>query len=135
MFNKKTVVIVGAGASKDFDLPTGADVYSKLLAENLGEVSYNYHPARDLFSSSFNSFLAFSNEVELQHQLSRFIEAVKKDNVANSIDLFANYYPEFTEISKLYSTWSILGSMYQKKTTPPPKWRICCRLRSILFVA
>ena len=115
MFNKKTIIIVGAGASKDFGLPTGAEVYSKLLREEVNSISNDYHPDRDIFSGSFSAFLAFANEYTLQQQLSEFIQAVKNDGTANSIDLFADFYPEFTEISKLYSTWSILGSMYEKK--------------------
>ena len=49
MFNKKTIIIVGAGASKDFGLPTGAEVYSKLLREEVNSISNDYHPDRDIF--------------------------------------------------------------------------------------
>lgn len=115
MFNKKTVVIVGAGASKDFGLPTGAEVYSKLFKEGIKETSHEYMPHRDIFSGTFRNFLDYSNNHLLAQQLPRFIQSVKDDGVANSIDLFADLYPEFTTISKLYSTWSILGSMYSKK--------------------
>jgi len=115
MFNKKTIVIIGAGASKDFGLPTGAEVHSKLLKEEANSISRDYHPHRDIFSGSFSEFLEFANEFTLQQQLTQFIQAVKNDGTVNSIDLFADFYPEFTEISKLFSTWSILGSMYEKK--------------------
>lgn len=112
---KKTVVIVGAGASKDFGLPTGANVYSNLLKETLTNTPSGHQYGRDVFSGGFKSFLAYANNYNLEHQLPLFINAVKNDGVANSIDLFADYYPEFTEISKLYSTWSILSTMYKKK--------------------
>ena len=76
MFDKKTVVIVGAGGSVDFGLPSGAEVYTNLLNEKLNTDIPNYNIERDLFTGGFAKFLLAHQETKLFNQLDEFINCL-----------------------------------------------------------
>ena len=144
MFEEPTVLIVGAGGSADFGAPTGKTILDALLSEPLNRTIDAYNIGTDLFQTDFLNFLRF-NGFDREKQAMQALLDKARSSVAPSIDLFAYHNAEILDVSKLYSTWKILGGLYEvkhdfRKNTPPHvrptnKWREPRRDKSTTWLA
>lgn len=82
MFNRKTTLILGAGASVDFGYPTGEKLIEEIINYKLSDEEK-----------------AFSLTSQIISQLKPFQTRLKQMQPL-SIDTFLSYYPQFEEIGK-----------------------------------
>jgi hypothetical protein len=110
MFLDPVVVLVGAGASAEFGIPTGVGVYedAKNEDEENQATSTSYE---DQFLSTFWEFLRFSNLGREQNEFRQLIRKLKESH-AFSIDLYAYYNPQDAQIAKLFTAWRIIKEQY-----------------------
>ena len=134
MFSNPTVIIVGAGASAEFGLPTGEGMHRSVVNETFETIQQGDTQA-DFFLASFWKFLMYENLHGQQTTYRQFVE-VAKQSPSTSIDLFAYNNPSHEEVAKLYSAWSIAKSQfdfelkqdhdfqreYYAKISRSPKW-------------
>ncbi len=111
---EKIVVVVGAGCSAEFRLPTGYQIMASLRNERVdGTPTFGFGIGQALN----NPFLEASPSVfegDRSNQ-SAVIECLKiaKEVADDSIDLFAFNNPSHSNICKFYSTRRILAAMYE----------------------
>ncbi|GJL93468.1 hypothetical protein [Hyphococcus sp.] len=113
MFDRPTVIIVGAGGSAEYGLPTGVKIFSDLLNEPHQHRREGYNSYTDTFRYGFLNFLRFNN---LQNYESAFKDLLNRaqNSIAESIDLFAYHNEDVLEVSKIYSTWRIFSGMHSR---------------------
>tara|TARA_R110001606_G_scaffold368729_1_gene524622 strand:+ start:698 stop:1717 length:1020 start_codon:yes stop_codon:yes gene_type:complete len=112
MFKSQTVIIVGAGASAEFGVPTGRKVYSE--ASSLQHRKYNERISGFSFQRGFEEFLKGYNHNQLWAKFDEFKTRV--DNAANlSIDRLAWLNTDIADICKAFSAWCIVRSLYTEK--------------------
>ncbi len=109
MFEKKTTVIIGAGASAEFGLPTGQKVFKELIEETI-DTSYSFRGYNAL-SDGFFKFLIKNNLLDYQRAFEPLLDRAK-NSFEQSIDLLTYQNPSTADVSKLFSAWSISKRMY-----------------------
>jgi hypothetical protein len=111
MFKSSTVIVVGAGASAEFGLPTGAGVYKEALA--LAEPKYNQRIAGFSFQRGFKEHLASQQQHRNTSNYDLFKKRVRT-SVSPSIDRLAWLNADIAELCRAFSAWSILRSQYEE---------------------
>jgi hypothetical protein len=109
MNGRRSVVLVGAGASVDFGLPGGEEILSYFR---------KYKPRREdveRYGEAFRDFYAFMGWAgpdahKFINQFSKCQDSIIGSQ-ADSIDLFAYYQTDFADIAKLMSVWKIWQTM------------------------
>lgn len=114
MFLDPVVVLVGAGASAEFGIPTGVGIYNDAKSENEDSIRTSAG-FEDRFLSSFWEFLRFNNLGQEQVKFRQLTRNLRESH-AYSIDLYAYYNPSDANIAKLYTTWRILKEHYSIQT-------------------
>lgn len=110
MFLTPTVLLVGAGASAEFGLPTGVGIYREASSED--EKLRSKSGARtDIFLSTFWEFLRFHNLHAEQRAFRQLANKLKQSH-AFSIDLYSFYNPDEAEIAKLFTAWRLIKDMF-----------------------
>lgn len=103
MIEKRTVFILGAGASKPYGLPTAKELRWDIIQN---------------FRKRYGDHLIAHRETEkeracrgypMTHEAEKFCEVFNGPNGMESIDLFLSRQPRFREIGKLAILLSILG--------------------------
>ncbi|MEZ5921119.1 MAG: hypothetical protein R3C60_07160 [Parvularculaceae bacterium] len=110
--DERLVIVVGAGASAEFGIPTG----QKLVADlRHGQIMRPSADRYNIFEDTFDNFYEFVRKVKTNslQTLNKFIHAAQA-SPHNSIDLFAFHHPSFSDICKYYSAWGILKGHYRK---------------------
>lgn len=110
MFEDKTVVVVGAGGSAEFGLPTGPSVFGALLEEPLWAERRHGDSSFDLLSASFDEFLLDATGSHRGNEVDQF-KIAARNSFENSIDMFAYRNPSFEGYSKKYTSFKIAQSM------------------------
>lgn len=105
MFLDPTVVVVGAGASAEFGLPTGIGLYEDASLD-LDDPRIDTADFDDQFLSTFWAFLKFANMGQEQTQFRRLQKKLRQSH-ARSIDLYAYYNPSEASICKLFTAWRL----------------------------
>ena len=115
MIKEETVFILGAGASKPYGYPTGAELRKIIINE--------FHN-QDHFNSLNNLDLDISKEYTINY-IDDFINKFKLSST-KSIDLFLSRNPKFMDIGKLAIKLSIynseLGSIFREKVEREEDW-------------
>ncbi|VXC77907.1 hypothetical protein OCEANICA350_11504 [Oceanicaulis sp. 350] len=119
MFPENTVIILGAGASAEFGLPTGANLFQKLLKENpLGSqrefMNGSNLSSYDLKSAIIKTFNMYSSD-KFNNEL--FIKKAKK-TFETSIDLFAYNNTSVLNAAKFFTCWHVGASMIKCQKKP-----------------
>ncbi len=109
----KSVIVVGAGASAEFGLPSGEGIMSHFqkwkIPENTRGPSAGYEAA-------MNDFYCFLHHCgPLKCDLRMGLELISR-SAAGSIDLFAHHQKEYIALAKAMSTWSILRKIDKAET-------------------
>lgn len=109
MNGRRSVVLVGAGASVDFGLPSGEEILAFFR---------KYRPVRndvEHYSEAFRDFYAFMgwSGLDANRFINQFSQCQQSiiGTQADSIDLFAYYQTEYSDIAKLMSVWKIWQTM------------------------
>nr|WP_321512487.1 hypothetical protein [uncultured Hyphomonas sp.] len=111
MFTNDTVVLVGAGASAEFGLPTGDGIYTAAASEDESFYCESDQKA-DFFLSTFWEFLRFHNWFDEQDQF-RALNRHLQEDAAYSIDLYAFRNPSRASIAKLFTAWMLTKSVFE----------------------
>ena len=111
MFLKPTTILVGAGASAEFGLPTGEAIYREASEENRN-VRRERADNEAQFLSSFGEFLAFSNDGPAQVEFWDMVPHLQS-SPAYSIDLYAYYNPSRSRVAKYYTVWALIKRHFQ----------------------
>lgn len=111
MFTKPTVLLVGAGASAEFGLPTGVGLYEAASREDETQ-SATSDTRADQFLTSFWEYIRFSNQHKEQNDFRELVSRLNQSH-AYSIDLFAYYNPSFAAITKHYTVWRLYKEFFQ----------------------
>lgn len=115
MIRKETVFILGAGASKPYGYPTGAELRKKIIDE-----------FRDQYHSNTVKLEKFgSNKEDLINYAKSFISSFDLSST-KSIDLFLSRNPKFMDIGKLAIKLSIYSSerksIFREKVDSSEDW-------------
>ncbi|TRO88718.1 hypothetical protein FKB34_15110 [Glycocaulis profundi] len=110
MFEKSTVVIVGAGASAEFGLPTSQKIFSDLLSERASFSANTKMNGSDLFSQRFINYLVYSTGKSSQSEIVDFIEKAR-GSFENSIDMFTYQNESLERLAKIYCAWKIYSGL------------------------
>ena len=109
MFESNTVIVVGAGASVEFGLPSGQQIYRDALGfrvekaqdtEELEVLTYFYH------------YLVATNQQRVINQVDEFTEKVAS-SPTNSIDRLAWLNPNISECCRAFSAWSLVKASFE----------------------
>ncbi|OZB19246.1 MAG: hypothetical protein B7X53_00905 [Hyphomonas sp. 34-62-18] len=111
MFIKPTVILVGAGASAEFGLPTGDQIYSAAAAED-PRTRDNQSDNFAQYFASFWDFVCFANDGEARNAFPSLIEHLSSSS-SYSIDLYAYQNPSRSKISKYFTAWMLIKSHFQ----------------------
>ena len=116
MFTEETVIIVGAGASVEFGLPSGKDVYSAFerFCESLKENHYNFSRTDKVFNYIINESHFHLEDIKSQAQT---IAPKLQFQFNTSIDEFLYDNKSATDIGKLYSAYTILEAVFRGTQT------------------
>lgn len=112
MFKAKTVILVGAGASAEFGVPTGRAVY--LEAASLRPRKYNERIAGFSFQQGFEEFLKSRANNGIWTKFDEFKMRVDTA-VTPSIDRLAWLNGDISELCKAFSAWCILRAQYTEE--------------------
>lgn len=112
MFESKTVIIVGAGASAEFGVPTGVGVFKEAL--KLEDVSSLWPAANFSFRAGFRKYLSEHPDRQLVQNYELFRRRVAAA-VAPSIDRLAWLNEDISELCRAFSAWSILKHQYNEQ--------------------
>lgn len=116
MFRKPTVILVGAGASAEFGLPTGEAIYKSAASESTSsQLERADNEAQ--FLTSFWEYLCFSNQHDYQHQFRQLVDHLQ-GSTSYSIDLYSFYNPSFAEAAKYYTIWSLIKAHFEIRSRP-----------------
>lgn len=112
MFKHPTTIILGAGASAEFGLPTGAMLLSRLLEMQPYSLSRDFRRGGnyrnyDIASAIMESYSAFPTQNLNDDQLINKV----KNTFEKSIDLFSYNNESVLETAKFYTAWSVQASM------------------------
>ncbi|MGJ8561941.1 MAG: hypothetical protein ACSHXY_00190 [Alphaproteobacteria bacterium] len=118
MFTEPTVIILGAGSSAEFGLPTGRAIFdhiaapsNPILSKDLNEMPKRY----STFGSTFNDF--YIKRIGNRENLSPLFKKGRQ-GYHQSIDQLATRNLSLLETSKLLSAWCILSRVYIKELKP-----------------
>jgi SIR2-like domain len=113
MFKKNTVIIVGAGASAEFGLPTGAGVF--LRAHALSEPKRSRNVRGFAYNLGFKWFVESQGDGELQKMYHPFKDRVQS-SVTQSIDRLAWLNEDVAPICRAFSAWCIYKDLYKEES-------------------
>lgn len=109
MFEQETILVLGAGSSADFGLPTGRQVLELLKNE-----SPSIRPGNSArYFDSFIDTISTSDFNRLNNFWDDFVKSAQNSS-QKSIDLFVYNNPSMSDLGKLYVSWAILKSMYKR---------------------
>lgn len=112
-----TTLVVGAGASAEFGLPTGAGIFEDLLNES-SELAMDrpFNIFRDSFSAPFPNFIS---NAKGSYNSQPIADLIQKANSSfhDSIDMFSYVNAATLELSKLYTAWKIYAGLSELKST------------------
>lgn len=111
MFRSRTVILVGAGASAEFGIPTGLGVFKDALDIQSG-LSLDRVQTFS-FSSGFREYLSRHSDHKLEAGYDVFLQRVQSA-VSPSIDRLAWLNEDVSEHCRAFSAWSILKSHYEE---------------------
>jgi len=103
MFKEETVIILGAGTSAEFDLPTGRGIFDQ-IAEPDKSPTHN-----GAFGYNFSEFS--KDRIGDFHSLKELLK-LGQQGYHQSIDLLAIRNPSLISQAKLLSSWCLLSEMY-----------------------
>lgn len=106
MITEPTVFILGAGASKPYGYPTGAELRRQICRDPVGKLSFQ--------KKVNDSSLIDSEKESLVDQWKKLAEVFFKSDT-HSIDLFLNRNPDFSNIGKITIVHRILEAEKQSK--------------------
>lgn len=111
MIREETVFILGAGASKPYGYPTGAELRKKIINEFRNQYHFNtvvFEQINTFKEDLINYSESFLNKFELSS--------------TKSIDLFLSRNPKFMDIGKLAIKLSIYNSELESKFREKVNW-------------
>ena len=113
MFLEPTTILVGAGASAEFGLPTGEAIYSAAAKE---DVTFRNKTADNeaQFFSTFWEYLCFSNDGRSQSEFKSLVTHLQTSS-SYSIDLYGFYNPSKSRIAKYYTAWSLIKCHFEMR--------------------
>ena len=106
MITKKTVLVLGAGASMPYGFPSGRDLKDKIC--NM------------LSSPSDSSFEPLARMGFGENYLMIFAQALSRSGQP-SVDAFLEHQPDFVELGKVVTAWSLLP--YERTHSLFDEWR------------
>lgn len=117
MFKEETVIVIGAGASAEFGLPTGRDIFNHIAvpenptrSSDLKELTGRY----GAFDQNFERFYKKRSVSQFDTSDLDFLLSMGRQGYHGSIDLLAIRNPSIIKIAKILCSWSILSKMYSR---------------------
>ncbi|MEM6649726.1 MAG: hypothetical protein AAF603_05695, partial [Pseudomonadota bacterium] len=121
MFKKPTTIVIGAGTSKDFEVPLGAELLQCIREDVAWRLDNTYgarHPKgdlkADLLSSLFEKWV--HRERLSQEELKDTFQKLNKafdESLSDSIDYFIYLNPAFANILKVLISLNLIFSLYE----------------------
>lgn len=97
MINKKIVFILGAGASKPYGFPTGAELKKEVLQKNYGK---GIKAAKSRQQGQYSSLWAYILDTCGEQIVESFFKSLRKSGFS-SVDAFLENREEFIELGKI----------------------------------
>jgi len=121
MFIKDTVLIIGAGSSAEFGLPTGKDIINHISnpypTRNASAQSTGFRAFGPHFTEFYQHFVGNKSGLQGLIQLGQ-------NGYHQSIDLLAVRNPKLLPSAKLLSAWCIVSKMCQPTSQFTPAYNI-----------
>lgn len=129
MFDRPTLLILGAGASQPYGYPTGYELKSRILQlskvcsgiDRVRNVSFGEGPdiqtnvldlARNYINAMSNDPVGKSTIGDFNHH-KEFYEVFSQDSPAGSIDSFLYNHDRFSEVGRFYVLYALLLARYR----------------------
>jgi len=97
MINRRTVLILGAGASKPYGFPTGVELKNEILQRNKSAILASAYERQG--TPNYNPFWRHILDLYGKERFSEFFEALRKSG-KYSVDAFIEHRPIFTDLGK-----------------------------------
>lgn len=116
MFAENTVIILGAGASAEFGLPTGGGLFQRLLKEEPYSPGHDFANSGELRSYSMPSAIMKTFNSYSDGMFNN-IDLIKKakSTFEGSIDLFSYNNKSVIDAAKFFTCWHIGAEMIEEK--------------------
>lgn len=106
-----TVVVVGAGGSAEFGLPTGRQIFESLQRESKSPNVLNEEHSHFL-SGPFAALMVEGPGVGYQKKFWNLQDSLDS-SPSMSVDMYSYANPSLGDLAKMYTVWKILGSAYE----------------------